>query len=235
MKLNPTHSWDVSPADARGIQERLRWRVSAEGGPAPEDVRFVAGTDISVGNKERPGRAAVVVIEYPSLEPIEQSVVEGRPAFPYVPGLLSFREIPLLAPAFERLESTPDLVVVDGHGVAHPRRFGLASHLGMLLGVPTIGCAKSRLVGSFDEPADETDAVSPLYDGEQLIGQVVRTRIGMRPIFVSVGDHIGLKQATEWVLRLTRGFRLPEPTRLADQAAAGRKIVDRKEGQPWKS
>lgn len=227
VKLNPPHSWDVSPAAARQIQQQLRLQLVAEGGPSLDEVRLVAGTDISVGNEERPGRAAVVVIEYPSLEPVEQSVVEGRPSFPYVPGLLSFREIPLLAPAFAKLELQPDLIVVDGQGMAHPRRFGLASHLGLLLGVPTIGCAKSRLVGRYAEPADDVGAKSALYDRGEVIGEVVRTRKGVKPLFISVGDRIGLQQATAWVLRLTRGLRLPEPTRLAHQAAAGESVVER--------
>ncbi len=219
------HDWDVSPAEARRIQEQLRSRVIATG--APEAVGLVAGTDISVGGSGRSGRAAVVVIEFPSLKPIEQSVVEAQVTFPYVPGLLSFRETPLLAPAFERLQSTPDLVVVDGQGIAHPRRFGIASHIGLLLDLPTIGCAKSRLVGTFEQPGSEAGSASPLFDRGEVIGKVVRTRRNVKPLFISVGHRIGLAQATAWILKLTNGLRLPEPTRLAHQAAAGEDVVDR--------
>jgi deoxyribonuclease V len=225
VKLKDLHPWDVSPAEARAIQSRLRGQVVAEGGPNADDVHLVAGVDISVGNETTPGRAAVVVLSYPGLEPVEQSVVEGRVRFPYVPGLLSFREIPLVAPAFERLQSLPDLVVADGQGVAHPRRFGLASHLGLLLGLPTIGCAKSRLIGRYEEPADEIGARSPLLDHGELIGEVLRTRRGVKPLFISAGHLIGLSLATDWILRLTRGLRQPEPTRLAHKAAAGAQLV----------
>jgi deoxyribonuclease V len=225
VKLSPLHDWHVSPEEARQIQLRLRERVIASDGPVPDEVRLVAGVDISVGNETTPGRAAVVVISYPELEPVEHSVVEGRVTFPYVPGLLSFREIPLIAPAFERLAAVPDLVVADGQGLAHPRRFGLASHLGVLLDLPTIGCAKSLLVGRYEEPADEVGARSPLSDRGEQVGEVLRTRKGVKPLFVSPGHLIGLPQATDWILRLTRGLRQPEPTRLAHKAAAGAMLV----------
>lgn len=223
MKVNAPHDWDVSPSEAAAIQQRLRGRIIAEGDP--EAVRFVAGVDISVGAEDRGGLAAVVVIEYPSLRTVEQSVVSAQVTFPYVPGLLSFREIPVLIPAFEQLRTTPDLVVVDGQGMAHPRRFGLASHLGLLLGVPTIGCAKSRLTGAYVMPDVEKGAVSPLTVGAEAVGTVLRTRTGVSPVFVSVGHLIGLAPATDWVLRLVRGLRLPEPTRLAHRAAAGETVT----------
>jgi len=223
VKVNAPHDWDVSPSEAAAIQQRLRGRIIAEGDP--EAVRFVAGVDISVGAEDRGGLAAVVVIEYPSLRTVEQSVVSAQVTFPYVPGLLSFREIPVLIPAFEQLRTTPDLVVVDGQGMAHPRRFGLASHLGLLLGVPTIGCAKSRLTGAYVMPDVEKGAVSPLTVGAEAVGTVLRTRTGVSPVFVSVGHLIGLAPATDWVLRLVRGLRLPEPTRLAHRAAAGETVT----------
>lgn len=224
MKLQAPHDWNVSPAAARAIQQRLRGSVVATG--EPEQVRLVAGVDISVGGAGHDGLAAVVVLRYPELQAVEQSVVTAAVTFPYVPGLLSFREIPVLVPAFERLQHTPDLVVVDGQGMAHPRRFGLASHLGLLLGLPTIGCAKSRLTGHFVDPGERAGSVSPLLDaGEERIGAVVRTRSGVKPVFVSVGHLIGLDAAIAWVLRLTRGLRLPEPTRLAHRAAAGERVA----------
>jgi len=224
VKLHAPHNWNVSPAEARSIQERLRGSVIAAG--EPEQVSLVAGVDISVGGSGHSGLAAVVVLDYPELRAIEQSVVTAAVTFPYVPGLLSFREIPVLIPAFERLQHTPDLVVVDGQGMAHPRRFGLASHLGLLLDIPTIGCAKSRLTGHFVEPATEAGAVSPLLDGDgERIGAVVRTRNGVKPVFVSVGHRIALDAAVAWILCLTRGLRLPEPTRLAHRAAAGERVA----------
>ncbi len=228
MKITAPHDWDVTPAEARQIQDELRSSIVAEGHPV--GVKLVAGTDISVGGSGRPGLAAVVVVEYPSLRPVEQSVVEALVRFPYLPGLLSFRETPLLAPAFERLQCTPDLVIVDGQGQAHPRRFGIASHIGLLLGVPTIGCAKSRLIGQYSEPAEERGSCTPLYDHGEVIGEVVRTRRGVKPLFVSVGHCIALHATTEWILRLTMGLRLPEPTRLAHLAAAGIDVVGRTTG-----
>jgi deoxyribonuclease V len=219
--------WNLTPAEARALQERLRDRVIASGSLPPEAVRLVAGTDIAAGRPEGPGRAAVVVLEYPSLRPVEQAVYEAPLRFPYIPGLLSFREIPLLLPAFARLRALPDLVVVDGQGIAHPRRFGIAAHLGVLLDLPAIGCAKSRLIGTHDPPSDERGAWTPLRDHGETIGAVVRTRPGTRPVYVSVGHRLALEEAVTWVLRLARGYRLPEPTRLAHQAAAGTDVVAR--------
>ena len=219
MKIYSPHAWNVTPEEARAIQERLRSHVVTTGDPS--DVHLVAGVDISVGGAGRPALAAVVVLDYPGLQPVEQSVAEAEVRFPYVPGLLSFREIPVLTPALERLRSQPDLVVVDGQGYAHPRRFGLASHLGLLLGVPTIGCAKSRLIGRFEEPTAEAGASSPLREGGEQVGAVVRTRTGVKPLFISAGHMISVEAAVRWVLRLTRGVRIPEPTRLAHRAAAG--------------
>ncbi len=215
----------MTPAEAAKIQRRLAPLVVREGDPS--DVRLIAGTDISVGGRDGgPGRAAVVVLRWPDLVPVEQSVVETRVAFPYVPGLLSFREVPALIPALERLRNTPDLVVVDGQGIAHPRRFGLAAHLGVLLDLPTIGCAKSRLTGwPQGELGNERGARVLLVDQDEVVGCALRTRSGANPVYVSVGNRIGLDTACEWVLALAPRYRLPEPTRLADQAAAGKQIV----------
>ena len=215
------HPWDVTPAQARALQRRLAARVIAAGDVT--DVRTVAGVDIAVGARgANAGRAAVVVLRWPSLEPVEQAVEVAPVTFPYVPGLLSFRELPLVLPAFARLHTRPDLVVVDGQGIAHPRRFGIAAHLGVLLDVPAIGCAKSRLTG---EPAGvlgaERGARVPLIDRSELVGYAVRSRTGVQPLYISPGHRIGHEPAVEWVLALTAGYRLPEPTRLAHQAAGG--------------
>jgi len=218
-------SWDLSPAEARALQRRLAGSVVATGDVA--DVATVAGVDISVGARgTNAGRAAVVLLAYPSLEPLEQAIERAEVRFPYIPGLLSFRELPLVLPAFARLSRRPDLVVVDGQGIAHPRRFGIAAHLGVLLDLPAIGCAKSRLTGwPQGELAEEAGSRVPLLDRGELVGYQVRSRTGVKPLFVSPGHRIGHEQAADWVLRLTKGYRLPEPTRLAHQAAAGTQVA----------
>jgi deoxyribonuclease V len=209
------------------IQRRLAPMVVREG--EPQDVRYIAGTDISVGGRESgEGRAAVVVLRWPGLEPVEQAVVRAEVRFPYVPGLLSFREIPVLLPALTRLRHTPDLLVVDGQGIAHPRRFGLAAHLGLMLDLPAIGCAKSRLTGRpAGVLADERGAQTALVDRGEVVGHMVRTRAGTNPVYVSTGHRVAPQAAVEWVLALASRYRLPEPTRLAHQAAAGREVAPR--------
>ncbi len=240
MKLRDLHPWRVTPAEAAAIQARLAPQVIAEGDPrdSPEGVRYVAGADIALGKpalsgacpersrrvERSNGRGAVVLLSYPDLRLIEHHLVDEPVPFPYVPGLLAFREVPVLARAFEKLERTPDLLLVDGHGLSHPRRFGLACHLGLLLDVPTIGVAKSRLVGRHEEPPLEAGGSAELRDGPDLLGLVLRTRDRVSPVYVSVGHRIGLQQAAEWVLRVCRGYRLPEPTRLADQLSKGRRL-----------
>jgi deoxyribonuclease V len=161
-------------------------------------------------------------MRYPELEIVEQHVVEGDVTFPYVPGLLSFREIPLLSRALERIEAAPDLLLIDGQGYAHPRRLGIASHVGLLAGVPTIGCAKSRLCGEHEEPGPARGSTAELRDGGEVIGTVLRTRDGVKPLYVSVGHVISLESAVEWVLRLAARVRLPEPIRVADALSKAR-------------
>jgi deoxyribonuclease V len=155
------------------------------------------------------------------MEVVESVVIEGRPGFPYVPGLLTFREAPLVLDAFDRIATTPDLILVDGQGIAHPRRFGIASHLGLLFDIPTIGCAKSRLCGEHEGPPLQAPASSPLTDEGELIGAVLRTKTGCKPLYISIGHRIDLPTAVERVLACCRGYRLPEPTRLAHLAAGG--------------
>ena len=228
MRLQTLHSWDLTPAEAIAVQKELASRVIRTGDPG--DVRLVAAADIAFPERTRGwqgglARAAVVLMSYPELAIVEQHVIEAPVAFPYVPGLLSFREIPALALAFERLSSTPDLLLVDGQGVAHPRRFGLAAHLGLLAGIPTIGCAKSRLCGEAADPGPERGSVSDLIDGGERIGLVVRTKDRVKPLYVSVGHLISLECAAEWVLRLAPTHRLPEPIRLADRLSKGLPIA----------
>jgi deoxyribonuclease V len=185
-------------------------------------LRRVAGVDISVDKARGRATGAVVVLSYPELDVVEVAMEEAPLTFPYVPGLLSFREVPVLRGALERIRSGVDLLIVDGQGYAHPRRFGLACHLGLLLDVPSVGCAKSRLIGSHSELGAEAGShVALRHEGER-VGSLVRTRRGVKEVYVSVGHDISLRAAEAWVLRCTAGFRLPEPTRLAHQAAAGR-------------
>jgi deoxyribonuclease V len=227
MRIHPLHPWPHTPADAIALQKRLAPRVLLEGDPPEASVRTVAGCDLAFldrGRKAALARAAVVLLSYPNLQPVEQRVVEAPVTFPYVPGLLAFREVPVLLQAFEKLERTPDLLLVDGQGYAHPRRFGIACHLGLLLDVPAIGVAKSRLTGEHEEPAPAAGSRADLRDGGELIGAVVRTRERGRPLYVSPGHRIGFAPAADWVLRLSRGYRLPEPTRLADRLAGGRPL-----------
>lgn len=222
------HPWNVTPARAKSIQERLRGRVERR--PRLGTVRRVAGIDISVTPGPRTAawrrpaggyraRAAVVVLSFPELEVVETSVVEQPCRFPYVPGLLAFREGPSILAAFRKLRARPDLLLFDGQGIAHPRRFGIAAHLGVLLDLPSIGCAKSRLVGEHAEPGAERGAWAPLTDGGGTIGAALRTREGVKPVYVSIGHRVDLETALDLVMRCTRGYRLPEPTRRAHQAA----------------
>jgi deoxyribonuclease V len=228
MRLQALHRWDISPAEAIALQRELAPLVICSGEPA--DVRLVAAADIAFPERTRGwqgglARAAVVVMSYPELAVVEQHVIETPVAFPYVPGLLSFREIPAIALAFERLSAVPDLLLVDGQGVAHPRRFGLASHLGLLAGIPTIGCAKSRLCGEAAEPGPERGSMSDLIDVGERVGLVVRTKERVKPLYVSVGHKISLGAAAEWVLRLAPTHRLTEPVRLADRLSKGLAIA----------
>ena len=219
MELRDLHPWDVSPKEAVAIQRRLATQVVREGDP--KQVRRIAGVDIALDKARGQGIGAVVVLSYPALKPVEVAVEEAPLTFPYVPGLLSFREVPVLRAALARIAGPIDLLLVDGQGLAHPRRFGLACHLGLLLDVPAIGCAKSRLVGEHTTPDETVGSRSELSDREEVIGSVLRTRAKVKPLFVSTGHRIGLAEAETWVLRCGGGYRLPEPTRLAHQAAGG--------------
>ena len=220
MKVEKLHSWQVSIAQAMGIQMRLATQVSKNN--EVSKPRFIAGVDISVDKAGGMATGAVVVLNYPELELVEAKVVYGKVGFPYVPGLLSFRESPLILSACEELSLAPDLVLVDGQGIAHPRRMGLASHLGLLLNTPTIGCAKSRLCGNHEMPGVEPGSYAELVDRGEVIGAVLRTRHGVEPVYVSIGHRVDLQTAIRWVMECCRGYRLPEPTRLAHLAAGGK-------------
>lgn len=217
---HPPHPWNLSPDAATALQERLRVRVRRAPTLALDQIHTVAGVDVAyaarAGAMEQ-GRAAAVVWAFPDLVEIERATASIEVTFPYVPGLLSFREAPAVLAALERLRTPVDLLLCDGQGYAHPRRFGLACHLGVYLECPSIGCAKTRLIGTYEEPGAERGACSPLMDGAEQIGLVVRTRAHTRPVFVSVGHQMDLATAVAVVLRCGRGYRLPEPLRVADQ------------------
>ena len=218
LRLQDCHDWNVSPREAIAIQNRLRRYIRAH-----DRVRTparVAGIDVGFEDQGRTTRAAVVILDFPSLSLEETATARVPTRFPYVPGLLSFREIPAILAAMDRLQRSPDLLLCDGQGLAHPRRFGLACHLGLLLGLPAIGVGKTRLTGSHAQVAESKGAWTPLLDGEEVIGAVLRTRTGVKPVYVSVGHRISLERAIHYVLACTTRYRLPETTRLAHRYAS---------------
>ena len=220
MKIICPHPWNVSPAEAMEIQRQLRGKVSKE--RSFGEVHTVAGVD--VGFKGEVARAAVVVLSYPELQPLDYSVAELPVEFPYIPGLLSFREGPSVLAALEKLTTEPDLFIFDAQGLAHPRRMGLASHIGIIIDRPSIGCAKSRLCGTHHQPGPERGSYVHLYDDDEVIGAVVRTRTGVKPLYVSIGHRIDLESAIEYVLGCCRNHRLPETTRYAHRVAGGERL-----------
>lgn len=218
------HTWPTDVASARVIQETLAASVIRK--DALDPVRWVAGVDVGFENKARTTRAAVVVLSFPGLELHTQAIGRSPTRFPYVPGYLSFRELPAVLKALDRLATTPDLLLCDGQGLAHPRRFGLACHLGVLTDIPSIGVAKSRLVGTHRDLAPEKGQWVPLIDRGETIGAVVRTRARVNPVYVSIGHRISLTTAVDYVLRCTTRFRLPETTRWAHRLASGQTCIE---------
>ena len=217
--MHHLHGWQASVPQAFDIQRELAARVSRDS--EINKPRLIAGVDISVSYARSMATSAVVVMDYPALELVEMKTANGKLDFPYIPGLLSFRESPLALATFERLTATPDLILVDGQGIAHPRRLGLASHLGLLLDAPAIGCAKSRLCGSYEEPGVIPGSYTDLVDNGEVIGAVLRTKTATKPLYVSIGHKVDLEAAVDWVLACCKGYRIPEPLRLAHLAAGG--------------
>ena len=215
--ISGKHGWDVTPSEAIAIQRQLRSQVLPTNATTLATLKTIAGVDASYRDTTGEAKAAVVVLAFPGLEVIEQVVATRPISFPYVPGLLSFREAPVVLDAISSLRARPDLLMCDGRGYANPRRLGLASHLGVYLDLPSIGCAKSRLIGSYEEPGPNKGSLSPLTDHGETIGMVLRSKTGTRPLFISIGHMIDLETAVELVNQCLRGFRLPEPTRLADK------------------
>jgi len=229
--MRPLHEWNLSCAEARRVQVELAGRV--EFVPLEKEPQIIAGLDCAFTGDGKRTFAAVVVLRVAGLgsgpagqpgrlefEHVETATAQQETRFPYIPGLLSFHEAPVCLEAVAKLGRQPDLFMIDGQGVAHPRRLGLASHLGLFFDKPTIGCAKSRLVGKFEEPGAEKGAWSPLWDGEETIGAVVRTRSRVKPVFVSVGHKCTLEDAIRVTLACAVRYRIPEPTRLAHQAVS---------------
>lgn len=221
IRLAVSHRWDLTIDEARCLQAEMAERVIAETAFDPNQVQKVAGID--VGFQAGRARAAVVVLSFPELEMLDFALGECPASFPYIPGLLTFREGPSILAALEKLTVPPDLLIFDGQGIAHPRRIGLASHLGVILDRPSIGCAKSRLAGEHGELGDEVGLWVPLRDGEEIIGAVVRSRAKVKPLYVSIGHRVDLPTAVDIVLRCTTRYRLPETTRQAHRVAAGAK------------
>lgn len=221
----PLHEWNLAPKEARALQSQLAKRLELSDRLAP--VAHIAGVDIGFEDGGETTRAAVVVLKWdaaasPYLNVVEQVIHREPTRMPYIPGLLSFREIPAALGAFEKLSVIPELVMVDGQGIAHPRRLGVAAHLGLWLDLPTIGIAKSRLYGKHVEVGDQRGDWVSLYAGQETIGAVVRSRAKVKPIYVSPGHRITLETSLEWVMRCLGRTKLPEPTRLADRLASRR-------------
>lgn len=215
MKQAVVHDWNLGEDHALALQQELAGRVETQ--DRLGHIARVAGVDVAYDKHSEQLVAAVVVLDAVSLRVIDQAVVTDTAQFPYIPGLFSFRELPPLARALQQLAHAPDLIVCDGHGIAHPRRFGLACHVGVLFDVPSIGCGKTLLVGQHDTPAPARGARALLRHGEEAIGCALRSQDGIKPVYVSSGHRVSLQTACDWVLRLCTRHRLPETTRLADQ------------------
>lgn len=215
MKLKLDARWNLTPRNAMCLQERLRERVVLE--DRHGKIHTVAGADLAFDPETDQAFAGVIVYRFPELVEIERRMARQKLRFPYVPGLLSFREGPVLVAAFARLRTEPDLILIDGHGRAHPRLFGIACHIGVLFDKPAIGCAKSLLVGEYGEPAARAGSVSSLVFRGERVGMVLRTRQGVKPIFVTQGHRVSLASSVRLVRACTDGFRIPRPTREADR------------------
>lgn len=220
MHFEPGHDWALTPKEAIALQRKLANRVRLQ--PGPKRIRWVVGMDTGFADQGRTARAAAVLLSFPQLVPLETGIACEPTPFPYIPGLLSFRELPVVLHALEKLSVLPDLVLYDGQGIAHPRRLGIAAHLGVVTALPTIGVGKSRFVGDYQEPGQEKGCAAPLIDAGQRVGSVVRTRSSVRPLFISPGHCTDQESAIKWTLACTGRYRLPEPIRIADRVASRR-------------
>ena len=221
MKICQRHAWPLTVEDAIVIQEKLQAEVITSD-QLKEPVQYVAGVDMGFEADGTISRAAVAVLSFPDLQLQETSLARRPTTFPYIPGFLSFREIPAILDAMEKIKIIPDLILCDGQGIAHPRRFGIACHLGLIVDIPTIGVAKSLLVGKHEDLPEVRGSWQPLTHKGEKIGAVLRTRVGVKPVYVSSGHRVSLPTAIDYVLRCTPKYRLPETTRIADKLASSR-------------
>lgn len=213
LEIKRLHCWNLQYHEAVKVQEELKGKLRFT--KLPQDVRLIAGADVAYAKNKNILYAAVIVLALPDLVLVEQRAAQGKATFPYIPGLLSFREAPVLLKAFRNIKSTPHVIIFDGQGTAHPRRFGLASHLGLVLDIPAIGCAKSLLVGKSEPVGETAGSYTYLMDRGEVIGVALRTKSGIRPVIVSPGHKITLKESIKITLKCVQGYRLPEPTRQA--------------------
>ncbi|MFM7408480.1 MAG: deoxyribonuclease V [Cuspidothrix sp.] len=221
MEIPKYQNWPTTLEAAKIIQENLRYQVITTD-ELPETIHYVAGVDMGFVEDGKISRAAVAVLSFPDLQVVETSIAYYPTTFPYIPGYLSFREIPPVLDALEKLQTIPDVILCDGQGIAHPRRLGIASHLGLLIDIPTIGVAKSWLIGKHEELPETRGSWKSLIDKQETIGAVLRTRTGVKPVYVSIGHKISLATAIKYVLNCTPKYRLPETTRIADKLASDR-------------
>lgn len=221
MKINQPHAWPLTVEEAIAIQEKLRSQVITED-QFKEPVQYVAGVDMGFEADGTISRAAVAVLSFPDLQVVETSLARRPTTFPYIPGFLSFREIPAVLDALEKIQIIPDIILCDGQGIAHPRRLGIASHLGVIIDIPTIGVAKSLLIGKHEDLPETKGSLQPLIHRGETIGAVLRTRTGVKPLYISSGHRVSLSTAIDYVLRCTPKYRLPETTRVADKLASAR-------------
>ncbi|MDZ7958854.1 MAG: deoxyribonuclease V [Aulosira sp. DedQUE10] len=221
MKIYQQHDWPHTLEEAIAIQERLRNQTITED-QLPESIKHVAGVDMGFEADGTISHAAVAVLSFPDLQVVETTIARRPTSFPYIPGFLSFREIPAVLDALEKVKIIPDIILCDGQGIAHPRRLGIASHLGLLIDMPTIGVAKSILIGKYEEVPDTKGSWQPLIHKGETIGAVLRTRTGVKPLYISSGHRVSLPTAIDYVLRCTPKYRLPETTRIADKLASSR-------------
>jgi deoxyribonuclease V len=219
MKIQQRHAWPATAEEATVIQQQLRSEIITV--DQLEAVQRVAGVDVGFEEGGTITRAAIAVLSFPELQLVEQAIARRPTTFPYIPGFLSFREIPAVLDALEQISTSLDLLLCDGHGIAHPRRLGIATHLGLIVDLPTIGVGKSLLVGKHDEVPNERGAWQPLQHRHETVGAVLRTRIGTKPLYISPGHRVSLLTAIDYVMRCTPKYRLPETTRHAHKLASG--------------
>ena len=218
IKFKHIHDWNLSLKEAKEIQLELAKNVIHSN--EISEINFVAGIDVGFDLKHNISKAAVAILSYPKLELVESTKAELKTVFPYIPGLLSFREVPVIIEALKKIQQIPDVILCDGQGIAHPRRFGLACHIGILTDIPTIGVAKSRLIGNYESLGREKGSTVPLMDKDEIVGSVIRSRNNVKPLFISIGHKLALDKCLEVVWNCITKYRLPETTRWSHRLAS---------------